>query len=125
LEKIFVKDETMTADTVNDNLIASGIPMNLEGMRLYLQNHFEVPIALRRRGATTIKCPYCACEHNVGPQPGYHASLCSPKDRESMALVVGERYFVPGYGVVVFEYEEKDGVNELLACVWDEEGDGP
>ena len=48
-----------------DTNIADGVPMNLEQMREYLQEHYGVPISLRERGATTVQCPYCHGKHHA------------------------------------------------------------
>jgi hypothetical protein len=62
------KDATMA----NDNLVADGVPMNLEQMREYLQDLYGFPCVMRELGTTTIKCPYCGKIHDHGPQPGHH-----------------------------------------------------
>ena len=86
--------------------------MNLEQMREYLQDYYEIPIALRQQGTTNIECPYCGKKHDHGQQPGHHVAGCAGSEYGT-GITVKERFFVPNYGYTIFEYEEGDGVNEL------------
>ena len=83
-----IKRLTMTN---NNNSIADSVPMNLEQMREYLQEHFGVP---RQKGTTSIKCPYCLKMHVHVQQPGHHVGGCDDNDRFcGIGIVVEERYF--------------------------------
>ena len=101
----------------NDNSIADGIPMSLEQMRLYLQELYGISIVLRKQGTTIVKCPCCSKMHDHGPQPEHHVALCEEADRckvNGIGIVIVERYFVPNYGYTIYEYRERDGVNEFI-----------
>jgi hypothetical protein len=95
----------------NDNSIADGILMSLEQMRLYLQELYGISIVVRKQGTTIVKCPCCSKMHDHGPQPEHHVALC---EVNGIGIVIGERYFVPNYGYTIYEYRERDGVNEFI-----------
>lgn len=103
-----------TMKNVNENSIASGVPMDLEQMRVYLQGLYGNPVVLREQGTTNISCPYCFKLHEH-LQPGHHVALCDESDRyNGCGIVIGNRYFVPNYGYEILEYREADGVNNLI-----------
>jgi hypothetical protein len=57
----------------NNNHIADGVPIDLEQMRGYLQELYGVPVVLRKKGTTGVKCPYCMKKHDhcwYGPHVG-------------------------------------------------------
>ena len=98
----------------DDKSLASGVPMNLEHMREYLQEHYGIPIVLREQGTTNIKCPYCQKLHEHTLEPGHHVAGCSDDDNYlGIGLIIGERYFVPNCGYTIIEYRNEDGVNIL------------
>jgi hypothetical protein len=98
----------------DENMIADGMPMNLDQMREYLQEHHGVPIALREKGKTVIKCPHCQRLHDHGAQPGHHRALCDDKERDALGLVVGDRCFIPNYGYIIYKYKSSSGINKLI-----------
>lgn len=105
---------TVTTGTV-ENVFGSA-PMNPDQMQTYLQNvYYQKPIALRQQGTAAIKCPYCKKMHHHG-EAGYQAAQCDYNDRQNgVALVIGDRYYSPGYGYIVCEYRPNGkGVMELL-----------
>jgi hypothetical protein len=61
----------------NDWCVATGVPMSLEQMQVYLREQYEVPIALRLQGTTMVNCRYCDNLHDHGLQPGHHVALCT------------------------------------------------
>jgi hypothetical protein len=117
-------DEGAADDTTGDDTpasgdaaavtIADGIPMDLEGMRLYLQNFYSVPIVLRMQGETAVKCAYCSITHHHGGPPGHQNALCDEENRCSVGVVIGSRSFHPNYGYDIYEYKVNDRVNELI-----------
>jgi hypothetical protein len=100
---------TMVELNANDNSIFDGLPMSLEQMRLYLQELYCIPIALREQGTQTIKCPYCL-QHES--QPGRHLAGCG--DAAGAGLVIGDSYYVKNDGYTICEYKKQGGVNELI-----------
>jgi len=64
----------------NDNSLADGVPMNLDQMRVHLQEHCGIPIALREQGTTNVKCPCCLKLHNHEPQPEHHVAVLWDRD---------------------------------------------
>ncbi|CAB9529638.1 hypothetical protein SEMRO_2569_G331510.1 [Seminavis robusta] len=91
--------------------------MSPDEMRVYLQGYYGIPVALRRQGDTSIKCPYCCKMHYHSPQPGHghhYTAACDEEDWHSRGIDVGDRYFVPNYGCTIIEYIDKDGVNWIL-----------
>lgn len=86
--------------------------MSLEQMQRYLQEYYERPIALRQQGTTSVKCPYCEEMHEYDVKDtGHVVSVC--EDR-GMGIVIGDRHFVPGYGLTIIEYIVENGVNVLI-----------
>jgi uncharacterized Zn-finger protein len=69
-------------------MIADGLPMNLEQMHHYLQEHFGVPLALRLKGTTSIVCPYCSKGHVHAPLPGHHAAVGGMKFTNTRKVMV-------------------------------------
>ena len=91
------------------------VPMTVAAMCQYLQEHLGKPIALRREGGTTYKCPYCMRNHNSEKGTGYFKVECEDESRyNGIAITIGGRCFLPGYGVNICEYKEEDGVNKLI-----------
>ena len=112
------EQEAMT----NANSVADR--MDLEQIRVYLQEHYGIPIVLRQQGMTSIKCLFCLKMHDHGPQPGHHMEGCNDDDRcIGIGIVIGERYFILNYGYTLFEYKEgADGVNDLLVDYYNYQG---
>ena len=98
---------------VSVNAIADGAPVSVSDARDYLQDHFGVPIALKKRGYSSIQCPYCGKEHFY-QGTGYQNIQCSKEDRRGRSIIVGERSFVPNYGYTVVEYEEEEESNRVI-----------
>ena len=101
--------------SVNNAFIADGVHMNLEQMRMLLQEYHQVPIALRKEGSTTLSCPFCHKLHHDPDPPGHHAAGCD--EWNAYSITIGGRTFVSGYGNTVYEYRDRDtspGVRELL-----------
>ena len=92
---------------VNSNSIADGVPMNLEQMRKYLQEHHGIPMALRKQGTATIMCPHCGEKHEHGSEAGHYGAGCTS---ECGGIVLGERFFVPNYGYTIFECKDEKKV---------------
>jgi hypothetical protein len=65
----------------NDWCVATGVPMSLEQMQVYLREQYGVPIADRNPG---IMLPFA-------------------KNR-GRGVFVRDRYFVPNYSYTIFEY---------------------
>ena len=105
-----IHDQTM----VSGNAIADGAPVSVSDARDYLQDHFGVPIALKKKGHSGVKCPHCGKEH-FHQDSGYQDTQCSEEDRRGRSIVVGERSFVPNYGCTVVEYEEGKESNRVIA----------
>jgi hypothetical protein len=109
------KEEPNSTTMANKNSIANGIPMNLEEMRLYLQDCYGTPIALRQEGTTSINCPYCLKIHEHTGPPGHYMAGCEMADRyNGSGIVIGQRHYVAGYGYKIYDFKEKKGVNHLL-----------
>ena len=68
-----------------DANIADGVPMSLEQMREYLQQHYGIPVALREQGTNTVQCPYCHGKHHA-TETGHQGAGC--KDDFANQLVV-------------------------------------
>jgi hypothetical protein len=98
----------------NDYSIANSIPMNLEQMRVYLQELHGVPVVLREQGTTSVKCTYCGKLHEHGGPPGHYVALCDDMDRFNVGVVVGQRSYIPNYGYTLYDYRENGRVNELI-----------
>lgn len=88
--------------------------MSLEEVRDYLNEHFGVPVVLRKKGETEITCPYCGQGHHHQKESGHYVALCDEGVREGVELVIGNRRFVPGYGHDVIHFKERDNVNVIL-----------
>jgi len=95
----------------NDDSIADGVPMNLEQMRLHLQECHGCPVALREQGSATCRCPCCDEVHKNGPQPGCHSAWC---DDQSPGVVVAGRSFHCDCGYTIFECKKERGVNVVV-----------
>ena len=95
-----------------DTNIAGGVPMSLEQMREYLQEHYGVPIALREQGANTVQCPYCHGKHHA-TETGHQEARCE-EDNFGSGIVIGNRYFIKNYGYTVAEYIRGDKTNQLV-----------
>ena len=67
----------------SDYSISNGVPMTVEQMQFYLQEHYGIPIVLRKIGTTNIQCPYCLKKHEHEVEPGHHVAGCSEDDRFS------------------------------------------
>jgi hypothetical protein len=97
------------------SLLSSGVPMTEEQLRVYLQNLYNIPVAIRQEGTYEYKCPYCECKHTTDRTSGHHAVECAEDDRyQAMGLSIGDRSFVPAYGVTLFSFLKDEGVNRLI-----------
>lgn len=102
------------SDTEDEPIaIADGMPMTVAQMQKYLQESYGIPVVLRKKGTTMIKCPHCNKGHDHGTDTGHTPGLCHERERYSVTLTVGDRAFVPNCGYVIFEYEEKNGANKM------------
>lgn len=114
---------TMTAD----RRIAGG-PMSLEQMSDYLKELYGVPVALREEGTSIIKsCPYCFEVHHCTEPAGYSAAACWDR---TLRIYIGDRSFVPNFGLYIFDYVNKGNGYQLFVPVTDlvpldeEDGEG-
>jgi hypothetical protein len=89
--------------------MASNMPMTPQQMETYLQNLYQLPVTLRKKGDTTITCPYCREQHNH-EEVGYVNAQCTV---QTPGIVIGERAFYANYGYTILEYEIKDGSHWL------------
>lgn len=93
--------------------INNGARMSIDQIREYLQQYCGRPVAMREKGSTMLdKCPYCTRRHESELETGYQPALCNGDD--SNGITVNGRQFRTGYGLIVFEYETKDDVNEVI-----------
>jgi hypothetical protein len=104
---------TSTTMTDNRNVICSGLPMSLDQVQDYLQGYHGIPIVLRKEGTTSIKCCYCLENHDHMGPPGRYIASCDDRNNGS-GIVIGERHFIPNYGYKLYDFKERDDVNELL-----------
>ncbi len=88
--------------------------MRLDQMQEYLQANRGVPVVLRKQGTTSVRCVYCRKLHDHSEPAGYHEAFCDEKDRLNGGIVIGDRYFIPGYGYFIYDFKEAEGVNELV-----------
>jgi hypothetical protein len=99
------KEEIDSVTMTNNNSIADGMPINLEEMRLYLQDLYGIPIVLRQEGTTTVNCPYCFKIHEHTGPPGKYIAGCDITDRyNGSGIVIGQRHFVAGYGYKLYDF---------------------
>jgi len=95
--------------------VAIGGVMTLSEMHQLMQNRFGKPLALRKKGSTRYKCPYCSRVHRSGPGVDYVAAECTDESGFNGAgIVIGSRSFTNKYGVKIMEYEEVGGVNRII-----------
>jgi len=100
---------------MGDESIMFKIPMTTEGMCTYLQEHFGKPLALRKEGTTSYKCPYCQRQHNSEKGVGHFLVECEDESRyNGIGITIGGRCFTAGYGVKIVEYKEDNGINKLI-----------
>ena len=93
---------------------STNVPMSVEDMQMYLQDHYKIPIVLKMEGETTITCPFCMKQHSHD-ETGHCKAGCADEDRyNGIGLFISGRYFIPNYGYTICEYKEVDGVNELI-----------
>ena len=98
---------------VSGNAIADGAPVSVSYARDYLQDHFGVPIALKKKGHSSIQCPHCGKEH-FHQGTGHQDTQCSGEDRHGRSIIVGGRSFVPDCGCTVVECEEEEKSNRVI-----------
>lgn len=103
--------------------IAAGIPMSLEEMRLHLQNHYSKPVALRKEGATSAKCPFSGTVIDTPPGPGYFryepvgTGVYDPNYdacTSAPGIIINDRYFTANYGFLIIEYRLKDDTYHII-----------
>lgn len=110
----------MDDDTpANEPTLAAGMPMTREEIRLHLQSHYNKPVALRKEGGTTVKCPYTGAIVDTPPGPGYFrpdpmdADMHDPTTPDQ-GLVINDRYFGQNYGFLIIEYHETDTTIHII-----------
>ena len=82
-------------------------------MQEYLQDFYKIPIVIREKGSTSIKCPYCSRLHAYSPEElGHMMAQC--EDCDTIVLHIGDRSFIKPYGFSIVDYEEKDGLNHII-----------
>ena len=96
-----------------DASIASGLPMTINQMQKYLQDHHGIPVVLRKQGKPGVRCPYCTKTHHHNEGPGHYVADCDEKDR-NIGISIGNRHFIPNYGYLLLEYIVEDNVNKLI-----------
>ncbi len=81
-----------------------------------MQQHMNKPVALRKRGTSEYRCPYCGSTHICEQEgPGHIRAECEDESRfTGSGIIIGNRFFLPGYGVTLVEYEEEEAVNKII-----------
>lgn len=99
----------------SEAMIFGDVPMTVTAMGRYLQTHFGKPLALRKHGDATYKCPYCQKNHQSKPGVGHYSVACQDESKfNGVGVTIGERFFTAGYGVKIVEYKDEDGINKLI-----------
>jgi hypothetical protein len=106
------------ADQFTPVITASNMSMTPEQMERYLQQLYQLPVVLRKKGEKTVTCPYCQ-EAHLHEEVGHVHTQCKV---HTPGIVIGERSFHANYGYTLMEYEEKGGSHWLtplpyLPCV--------
>jgi hypothetical protein len=86
-----------------DFLNFRNVPMSVEDIRHWMQDFFGKPVAIRKQGSQTYKCPYCKQVHRCKTGPGHVQADCKTKNSGG-DMVIGDRYFSAAYGVKVVQY---------------------
>ncbi|CAB9498801.1 expressed unknown protein [Seminavis robusta] len=96
----------MRAEIADGSVAKKSTMTDVEEMRRRLQDYYRIPIALRKQGTTKAPCPFCGklVEYPLGD--GHQDAQCDKDELDELEIEIGERVFIPGYGVTVIEYPE-------------------
>ncbi len=92
-----------------------GIPMTAAKAQVMMQQHMNKPVTLRKQGTSEYICPYCGETHEAEPG-SYHTGVpCADEARfNGRGIIIGDRFFLPGYGLTIMEYQEGEKVNKII-----------
>jgi uncharacterized Zn-finger protein len=105
----------MKDPTREEEISFGDFPMTAQTAENLLGEYLQIPVALRRQGETQYKCPYCQKRHTSDSGHGhFHVACDNANKSEVTGIVIGERFFLPTYGVTIVEYIEEHDSNKLI-----------